>query len=115
QFGTSYEMTNESGYLGRSVSRMMVGFDASYKNWSLLTGFQMFDRDYEKPYFGIIHNTSEKLAMTGVRYKFSAGAYATLQHGYMINAVDYLDLLSGAVKTLEINKNILMADVTVNF
>jgi len=115
QFGTSYEMTNESGYLGRSVSRMMVGFDASYKNWSLLTGFQMFDRDYEKPYFGIIHNTSEKLAMTGVRYKFSAGAYATLQYGYMINAVDYLDLLSGAVKTLEINKNILMADVTVNF
>lgn len=115
QLGGSYEMTNEKGYLERSVSRMMVGFDASYKNWSLLTGFQMFDRDFEKPYFGVINNTSEKLAMAGVRYKFSAGAYATLQYGYMINAVDYLDLLSGAVKTLEINKNILMADVTVNF
>lgn len=111
--GGSYEMTNETDGLERSSSRIMAGLDLTWKQVSLLTGFQMLNLDFGVPYCGILDKTSEMLLLTGLRYKLAAGAYATVEYGYMTNSIDYLGFAGPA--TLDITKNVIMADVTVNF
>ena len=55
------------------------------------------------------------LALGGIRYKIAAGAYATVEYGYMTNSIDYLDANTGKSATMDMSKNIIMADVTVKF
>jgi hypothetical protein len=119
KLGGSFEMAKETDGLERSSSRIMGGFDLSWKQLALLTGFQMLTLDFGVPYMGILDNSSEMLLLTGVRYKLGAGAFATVQYGILTNSIDYksMDMATGAVSsaTLDISKNVIMADVTVNF
>ena len=118
KLGGSYEMTNEKDGFERSSSRIMAGLDLSWKQISLLTGFQMLALDFGKPYVGILDKSSEMLLLTGLRYKLGAGAYATVEYARMTNSIDYKSVnAEGATRpaTLDISKNIIMADVTVNF
>ena len=97
----------------------MAGLDLSWKQVALLTGFQMLSLDFGVPYMGVLDKSSEMLLLTGLRYKLGAGAYATVQYGRLSNSIDYMnmDMATGATSSakLDISKNIIMADVTVNF
>ena len=119
KLGGSYEMANEKDGLERSSSRIMAGLDLSWKQVALLTGFQMLNLDFGVPYMGVLDKSSEMLLLTGLRYKLGAGAYATVQYGRLSNSIDYMnmDMATGATSSakLDISKNIIMADVTVNF
>jgi hypothetical protein len=119
KLGGSYEMANEKDGLERSSSRIMAGLDLSWKQIALLTGFQMLSLDFGVPYMGVLDKSSEMLLLTGLRYKLGAGAYATVQYGRLSNSIDYMnmDMATGATSSakLDISKNIIMADVTVNF
>ncbi|WP_405337586.1 hypothetical protein [Fibrobacter sp.] len=114
KLGGSFEMTKEKEGLERSSSRIMAGLDLSWKQLSLLTGFQMLSLDFGNPYLGILDKSSEMLLLTGLRYKLGAGAYATVEYGRMKNTIDFRDMAAQAA-SLDISKNIIMADVTVNF
>ena len=114
KLGGSFEMTKEKEGLERSSSRIMAGLDLSWKQLSLLTGFQMLSLDFGNPYLGILDKSSEMLLLTGLRYKLGAGAYATVEYGRMKNTIDFRDMVAQAA-SLDISKNIIMADVTVNF
>lgn len=114
QLGGSYETTKETDGWERTSNRIMAGFDVTWNKVSLLGGFQMLSLEFGVPYIGILDKTSEMLLLGGLRYKLAAGAYATVEYGYMTNSADYLGL-DGAKATMDITKNIIMADVTVNF
>ena len=119
KLGGSFEMTKEKEALERTGSRIMAGLDLSWKQVALLTGFQMLSLDFGVPYMGVLDKSSEMLLLTGLRYKLGAGAYATVQYGRLSNSIDYInmDMATGATSSakLDISKNIIMADVTVNF
>ena len=115
QLGGSYETTKETDGFERTSSRMMAGLDVTWDRVSLLTGFQMLDLEFGKPYLAVLEGTSEMLALGGIRYKIAAGAYATVEYGYMTNSIDYLDANTGKSATMDMSKNIIMADVTVKF
>lgn len=119
KLGGSFDMAKETDGLERSSSRIMAGLDVSWKQVALLTGFQMLSLDFGVPYMGVLDNSSEMLLLTGIRYKLGAGAHATVQYGRLTNSIDYksMDVATGNVSsaTLDISKNIIMADVTVNF
>ena len=112
--GGSFERTQEEKGWERTSTRIMAGLDLSWKQVSLLTGFQMLNLEFGVPYAGILDKTSEMLILTGLRYKLGAGAYATVEYGRMKNTVDFRDMAAQAA-SLDITKNIIMADVTVNF
>ena len=112
--GGSFERTQEEKGWERTSTRIMAGLDLSWKQVSLLTGFQMLNLEFGVPYAGILDKTSEMLILTGLRYKLGAGAYATVEYGRMKNTIDYRDMAAQAA-SLDITKNIIMADVTVNF
>ena len=112
--GGSFERTQEEKGWERTSTRIMAGLDLSWKQVSLLTGFQMLNLEFGVPYAGILDKTSEMLILTGLRYKLGAGAYATVEYGRMKNTIDYRDMAAQAA-SLDISKNIIMADVTVNF
>ena len=115
EVGGSYELTTETGYLERDASRAMFGFKASaLDRYALLGGFQMFTRTFGNPYLGILNEVSEMLILVGPQIKIASGAYFSFQYGYLTNSIDYVDLL-GQSATLDIDKNIIMADVTVRF
>ena len=106
-------MSKETDGFERTSSRMMAGLDVTWNRVSLLTGFQMLNLEFGKPYLAILDGTSEMLALGGLRYKITAGAYATVEYGYITNSIDYVGT-SGAA-TMELSKNVIMADVTVKF
>lgn len=114
EVGGSFETSKETDGLERTSSRTMVGLDVTYDRISLLAGLQMLNLEFGNRYLGILDGTSEMLALGGLRFKLAAGAFATVEYGYMTNTVDYHEL-DGASKSMEINKNVIMADVTVNF
>ena len=112
--GGSFERTQEEKGWERTSTRIMAGLDLSWKQVSLLTGFQMLNLEFGVPYVGVLDKSSEMLILTGIRYKLGAGAYATVEYGRMKNTIDYRDMAAQAA-SLDITKNIIMADVTVNF
>jgi hypothetical protein len=114
ELGGSYEMAKESDGLKRKSSRMMAGLDVTWNKVSLLTGFQMLTLKFGTPFFGVLKESSEQLALGGIRYKLATGAYATIEYGYITNSIDYLDA-NGHSSTMDLNKNVIMADVTVKF
>ena len=113
RLGGSYETTKETDGFERTASRMMAGLDVTWNSVSLLTGFQMLNLEFGKPYLAVLEGTSEMLALGGIRYKIAAGAYATVEYGYMTNSIDYISAAGAA--TMDLTKNVIMADVTVKF
>ena len=128
----SFSQGKESAYLKRTATRIVAGLTADV--WgpiSLLAGFQQFEKKFDKG-FGLsvdgdsqiqisVSKTSERLILAGLRVKLAPLSYLSLQYGMLTNDLDYafsITNAAGAVagaKTLSINKNVLLADVTVNF
>lgn len=115
----SYEQTKEEDYLERTSSSITAGLNVDvFGPVALLGGFHLLKNDFGVAYAGFLNGTTETLALGGPRVKLAQGAYLTLQYGWMKNAVDMtvLDEAGAAAsKSVDITKNIIMADVKVNF
>jgi len=131
----SYSHAEESAYLKRSANRIVAGVTADV--WgpvALLVGFQQYEKEFGSG-FGVggsfgemavavsVTKASERLVMGGVRVKLAPISYLTVQYGMLTNDLDYAYMITdasgtpvdGGPKKLSISKNIVTADVTVNF
>lgn len=115
----AYEQTEEKDYLERKSSSITAGLNADiYGPLALLAGFHLLKNDFGVAYGGFLDGTKETLVLAGPRLKIAQGAYLTLQYGWMNDSVDLrmLDESGNAVaKTVDFTKNIVMADVKVDF
>ena len=131
----SYSHAEESAYLKRTANRIVAGVTADV--WgpvALLVGFQQYEKEFGTG-FGVggsfgemsvavsVTKASERLILGGVRVKLAPISYLTVQYGMLTNDLDYAYMITdasgtpvdGDAKKLSISKNILTADVTVNF
>ena len=131
----SYSHAEESAYLKRTANRIVAGVTADV--WgpiALLVGFQQYEKEFGNG-FGVggsfgemnvavsVTKASERLVMGGVRVKLAPISYLTVQYGMLTNDLDYAYMITdasgtpvdGGPKKLSISKNIVTADVTVNF
>ena len=114
----SYEQVKEDGFLERQKSAITAGFNADiYGPVALLGGFHYLKSEFGQPYGGLLTAANEMLVLGGPKGKIATGAYLTVQYGFMKNSLDYdvIDENTTVSKSLEISKNIVMADVKVNF
>ena len=126
----------EDAYLKRETTRLVAGVTADV--WgpiSLLAGFQMYEKKFGDNGYGIVSETeegystvlasvtktTEMLIMGGVRVKLAPISYLTIQYGMLQNDLDFSVPVLGPAglslvgKNISINKNVILADVTVNF
>ena len=126
----------EDAYLMRETTRLVAGVTADV--WgpiSLLAGFQMYEKKFGDNGYGIVSETeegystvlasvtktTEMLIMGGVRVKLAPISYLTIQYGMLQNDLDFSVPVLGPAglslvgKNISINKNVILADVTVNF
>ncbi len=115
----SYEQTKETDYLERTSSSLAAGLNADiYGPVALLAGFHLLKNEFGVSYAGFLDGMNETLVLAGPRLKIAQGAYLTMQYGLMKNSVDYKafdEAGNVSAKTVDFTKNIIMADVKVNF
>ena len=128
----SFSNGSEDSYLNRKVNRIVAGVTADV--WgpiSVLAGFQMYEKKFgDNGYIvastdengaiiaaAAVTKVSEQLIMGGVRVKLAPISYLTVQYGMLKNDLDFnVAGLTGLVaKQISISKNVILADVTVNF
>ena len=128
----SYEKATETSYLKRSSQRIVGGLSADI--WGpvgLQVGVQSLTKKFEGDAYGFgltgllvggsfIKKVDELLVLAGPRFRIAPESYVTIRYGLLENSVDYqviTDITTGAKanKKLSVDKNIISADVTVNF
>ena len=128
----SFSNGSEDSYLNRKVNRIVAGVTADV--WgpiSVLAGFQMYEKKFGDNGYTVastdengaiiaaaaVTKVSEQLIMGGVRVKLAPISYLTVQYGMLKNDLDFnVAGLTGLVaKQISISKNVILADVTVNF
>ncbi|OWU99892.1 hypothetical protein [Fibrobacter sp. UWR2] len=131
----SFEKATEDSYLQRSSQRIVGGFSADI--WgpiALEFGAQMLNKKFEGNVFGIaglpvgmsfIQKVDEMLILAGPRVRIAPESYITVRYGMLKNTVGYKTPNAAAAldatlppyvdKELSVDKNIISADVTVNF
>ena len=128
----SFSNGSEDSYLNRKVTRIVAGVTADV--WgpiSVLAGFQMYEKKFGDNGYTVastdengaiiaaaaVTKASEQLIMGGVRVKLAPISYLTVQYGMLKNDLDFnVAGLTGLVaKQISISKNVILADVTVNF
>ena len=128
----SFSNGYEDSYLNRKVNRIVAGVTADV--WgpiSVLAGFQMYEKKFGDNGYTVastdengaiiaaaaVTKASEQLIMGGVRVKLAPISYLTVQYGMLKNDLDFnVAGLTGLVaKQISISKNVILADVTVNF
>ena len=128
----SYEKATETSYLKRSSQRIVGGLSADI--WGpvgLQVGVQSLTKKFEGDAYGFgltgllvggsfIKKVDELLVLAGPRFRIAPESYVTIRYGLLTNSVDYqviTDITTGAKenKKLSVDKNIITADVTVNF
>ena len=128
----SYEKATETSYLKRSSQRIVGGLSADI--WGpvgLQVGVQSLTKKFEGDAYGFgltgllvggsfIKKVDELLVLAGPRFRIAPESYVTIRYGLLANSVDYqviTDITTGAKenKKLSVDKNIITADVTVNF
>ena len=128
----SYEKATENSYLKRSSQRIVGGLTADI--WGpigLQVGAQLLNKKFEGDALGLgiaglpvgsgfIQKVDEVLVLAGPKFRIAPESYVTIRYGLLKNSVDYkvlADAATGAVadKELSVDKNIISADVTVNF
>ena len=126
----SFSQASENAYLKRKATRIVAGITADvWGPFGLLAGFQQYKKVFDRggvpfvggteeaPFLFNVKETNERLIMAGVRVKLAPISYLSLQYGMLTNELQY-SYNTGAVAgedKLSITKNILSADVTVNF
>jgi hypothetical protein len=131
----SFSQAKEDAYLKRTAKRIVAGVTADV--WgpvALLAGFQQYEKEFGNGFgfggaFGEMNvavsvlKASERLIMGGIRVKLAPISYLSVQYGMLTNDLDYAYAITGAdgaltaagAEKLSISKNIITADVTVNF
>ena len=114
----SYAYSEEDEFLKRNAGRLIAG--ATLDVWgpfAVLAGYQAYERHFGK---GVsladnlaIRKSTESLLLGGVRMKIAPLSYVSLQYGVLNNELDYN--WKGSKNTVSIDKNVIVADVTVNF
>ena len=127
----SFAQATESAYLKRQATRIVAGLTADvWGPFALLAGFQQYKKVFDRggvpilagteeaPLAFLVNDASERLIMAGLRVKLAPMSYLSLQYGMLTNELQYTANNEAGVmeaKKLSITKNILSADVTVNF
>lgn len=115
----SYDHTEEDAFLKRSNDRIMAGASIDvYGPVALLAGFQTSTREFGMPLpvgMATINKAEEKLLLVGPRVKIASNSYLSAQYGVLNDEISFTNLLTGAADKLSIDKNVIVADVTVNF
>lgn len=131
----SFEKATENSALQRSSQRIVGGFSADV--WgpiALEFGAQMLNKKFEGNVYGIaglpvgmsfIQKVDEMLILVGPRVRIAPESYITVRYGMLKNTVGYKTPNAAAAldatlppyvdKELSVDKNIISADVTVNF
>ncbi len=117
----SFEAGSESDYLKRETSRIVAGLTADvWGPFTLLGGFQSLEKKFTNglPLADdgsvIVNDINETLILGGLQIKLGPGAVLDLQGGTMANTVDFATAAAGA-QSLELNKLLLMGNITVLF
>ena len=114
----SYDHAEESESLKRKNDRIMAGLDVDvYGPVALLAGYQMSTREFGLPLIAGITKAEESLLLAGPKVKIAPNSYLSLQYGMLTDKVTFM-MLGAETPTngeLSIDKNVIIADVTVNF
>lgn len=118
----SYAYSEEDEFLKRNAGRVIAG--ATLDVWgpfAVLAGYQAYERHLGRGAAlaeGLqIKSSKEALLLGGLRMKIAPLSYVSLQYGVLNNELGYSwsnESGSGS-KKVSIDKNVIVADVTVNF
>ena len=127
----SFEKATEDTFLKRSSQRIVGGLTAdAWGPIALQVGFQMLTKKFEGDVLGmgvaglpvgasLVQQVDEMLFLAGPKIRIAPASYITVRYGMLKNSVDYQTLNADASafekKELSIDKNLITADVTVNF
>jgi hypothetical protein len=136
----SFSQGKETANYKRTATRIVAG--ATVDVWgpiAFLAGFQQYEKKFDNGYgiytedsglpvlLASVTKVTEQLLLAGIRVKIAPLSYLSVQYGMLKNELEYnafgadgTPLLNaeGAPeppKKLSISKNVIMADVTVNF
>ena len=120
----SYDHSEEDKAFQRKSDRIMAGLNVDVVGpLALLAGYQMSTREFGIAFpvsgFASINKAEESLLLAGPRVKIAPNSYLSVQYGMLTDKVTFqtIDLATGAPanQELSIDKNVIIADVTVNF
>jgi len=120
----SYDHSEEDKGFQRKNDRIMAGLNVDIINSiALLAGYQMSTREFGLPLavsdLAAITKAEESLLLVGPRFKIAPNSFISLQYGLLMDKVSFLgvDAVTSmpANQELSIDKNVIIADVTVNF
>lgn len=124
----SYSHAEEDAFLERKTDRIMAGATLDIVGpLSLLAGFQTVTKEYGVPLFvtenAAIEKNEEMLLRVGPRIKIAPASYISLQYGMLTDKVEFMRTGVGedgespvqVSDELSLDKNVIMAEVTVTF
>lgn len=116
----SYDHTEEDAFLQRSTDRMMAGLNVDvYGPVSIMGGFHSSAKEFGKPLSigeAKILKTEETMLLAGPRVKIAPNSYLSVQYGMLGDKLTLAPAAFGMPNDeLSIDKNVIVADVTVNF
>ena len=127
----SYDHAEEKELFKRSSDRIMGGASADvWGPFALQAGVQMaktqFGNEYIVTATSTITNVEEMFVLAGPKVRIAPNSYLTVQYGMLTDKMNLNNYLPGVdadgnetvvqgTDELSINKNVIIADVTVNF
>ena len=125
----SYAHAEEDNYFKRKSDRIMAGvtFDNLVGPLGILAGFEKVSMEYGNPLIltetAAITKTEEMLLRVGPRIKIAPASYLSVQYGLLTDKVSFNRMSvgeNGSIPSVisdefSIDKNVIMADVTVTF
>ena len=120
----SYDHSEEDKGYQRKNDRIMLGANIDvYGPVALLGGYQMSTREFCLPLyvsdFASVNKAEESMLLVGPRVKIAPHSYLSVQYGLLTDKVTFLGVdpatNMAASQELSIDKNVIIADVTVNF
>jgi hypothetical protein len=135
----SFSQGKETANYKRTATRIVAG--ATVDVWgpiAFLAGFQQYEKKFDNGYgiytedsglpvlLASVTKVTEQLLLAGIRVKIAPLSYLSVQYGMLKNELEYNAFVNGAPALdangnpagptkLSISKNVIMADVTVNF
>ena len=118
----SFAHSEEDHYFERKSDRIMAGLSAEI--WGpigIQAGFEQFKMEYGIPLLvtnsSAISKSEEMLLRVGPRIKIAPASYLSVQYGLLTDKVSFIrsDETGVVNDELSIDKNVIMADVTVAF
>ena len=120
----SYDHAEEDKGYQRKNDRIMAGANIDvFGPVALLAGYQMSTREFGLPLyvsdFASVNKAEESMLLVGPRVKIAPHSYLSVQYGLLTDKVTFLGVdpatNMAASQELSIDKNVIIADVTVNF